>query len=281
MYIIEAHDLFYRYPGMSHDVLLDIDLTVHEGEYVVITGPSGCGKTTLCRCLNGLIPNFYGGDLRGSLVVNGLSVMSTPTSTLAQHVGLVFQDPESQLFLLTVEREIAFGLENLGLPREEIVRRVDEALDLIGISHLKDRGPYELSGGEQQKVALATCIAMRPKLLVLDEPTANLDVVSALNILRLLDDIRRKTGVTIVLVEHRLEAVATVADRFIVMDGGRIVLDGAPRDVLSDRSIESIGVGVPKVIKLYHELRGAGLLLGDIPLSPRDVRSLLLGGVLK
>jgi len=118
-------------------------------------------------------------------------------------------------------------------------------------------------------------------LLVLDEPTANLDVVSALNILRLLDDIRRKTGVTIVLVEHRLEAVATVADRFIVMDGGRIVLDGAPRDVLSDRSIESIGVGVPKVIKLYHELRGAGLSLGDIPLSPRDVKSLLLGGVLK
>ena len=281
MYIIEAHDLFYRYPGMSHDVLLDIDLTIHEGEYVVITGPSGCGKTTLCRCLNGLIPNFYGGDLRGSLVVNGLSVMSTPTSTLAQHVGLVFQDPESQLFLLTVEREIAFGLENLGLPREEIVRRVDEALDLIGISHLKDRGPYELSGGEQQKVALAACIAMRPKLLVLDEPTANLDVVSALNILHLLDDIRRKTGVTIVLVEHRLEAVATVADRFIVMDGGRIVLDGAPMDVLCDRSIESIGVGVPKVIKLYHELRGAGLLLGDIPLSPRDVRSLLLGGVLK
>ncbi|MCS7374065.1 MAG: energy-coupling factor ABC transporter ATP-binding protein [archaeon GB-1845-036] len=276
MPIIKVKGLSYRYPGSSRTVLKNITLNIDEGEYVVITGPSGCGKTTLCRCFNGLIPHFYGGNLEGEIIVNGFPVKETSTSTLAQYVGMVFQEPESQLFLLSVEREVAFGLENLGLPREEIVKRVDEALKLVGISHLRDRAPHELSGGEQQKVALAACIAMQPKILVLDEPTANLDPISAVNILNLLQSLRNKLGVTIILVEHRLEAVASVADRFIVMNDGMIVSDGDPRDVLSSTNIEGLGVGVPKVIQLYKDLKRRNVIFNLVPLTPKEVKACLM-----
>jgi len=276
MPIIRVKGLSYRYPGSSRTVLKNITLNIDEGEYVVITGPSGCGKTTLCRCFNGLIPHFYGGNLEGEIIVNGFPVKETSTSTLAQYVGMVFQEPESQLFLLSVEREVAFGLENLGLPREEIVKRVDEALKLVGISHLRDRAPHELSGGEQQKVALAACIAMQPKILVLDEPTANLDPISAVNILNLLQSLRNKLGVTIILVEHRLEAVASVADRFIVMNDGMIVSDGDPRDVLSSTNIEGLGVGVPKVIQLYKDLKRRNVIFNLVPLTPKEVKACLM-----
>ncbi|RLE48760.1 MAG: ABC transporter ATP-binding protein [Candidatus Methanomethylicota archaeon] len=276
MPIIEMSKVTYTYPGSSKPAIRSIDLSIEAGEYVVITGPSGCGKTTLCRCLNGLIPHFYRGALEGDIYVAGFSVKKTPTSTLAQMVGMVFQDPESQLFLLTVEREVAFGPENLGLPREEVRARVEEAMNLVGIAHLRDRSPHELSGGEQQKVAIAACISMKPKILVLDEPTANLDPESALHVLNLLLDLKVKLGVTIVLVEHRLEAVASVADRVVIMDRGKIVLDGHPRDVLRKPLVEAIGIGVPKVVKLYNELKKYGVNFGFTPLTPDEVRRAIL-----
>lgn len=276
MPIIELRNVSYRYPGSDRIAIRNVNLKIEAGEYVVITGPSGCGKTTLCRCFNGLIPHFYGGDLEGEVYVVGLPVKETPTSTLAQYVGMVFQDPESQLFLLTVEREVAFGPENLGLPREEIAARVEEALELIGIQHLRDRSPHELSGGEQQKVAIAACIAMKPKVLVLDEPTANLDPRSAWDILSVLSDLKRRLNVTIVLVEHRLDMVVNHADRFIVMNGGRIILDGPPRRVLLDPIVENIGVGVPKIIRLYGELKKYNVNFDFIPLSPADFRKALM-----
>ncbi|RLE51334.1 MAG: ABC transporter ATP-binding protein [Candidatus Methanomethylicota archaeon] len=276
MPIIELRRVTYTYPGSNKPAIRNVDLVIEPGEYVVITGPSGCGKTTLCRCLNGLIPHFYGGELEGEVYVSGMSVKSTPTSKLAQIVGMVFQDPESQLFLLTVEREVAFGPENLGLPRGEVRARVEEALNLVGIAHLRDRSPHELSGGEQQKVAIAACLSMKPKILVLDEPTANLDPESALHVLSLLSDLKNRLGVTIVLVEHRLEAVAPSADRVIVMDKGEVILDGAPREVLSKQVVEAIGIGVPKVVKLYNELRKYGVDFKFIPLSPSEVRKAIL-----
>jgi len=276
MPIIEMRNVTFKYQGSRNPAIRNINLSINPGEYVVITGPSGCGKTTLCRCINGLIPHFYAGELTGEIIVDGLSVKETQTNILAQRVGMVFQDPESQLFLLTVEREVAFGLENLGLPREEIISRVEEALELVGISHLRDRAPYELSGGEQQKVAIAACIAMRPKILVLDEPTANLDPESAIKILDLLLKLRRKTDVTIVLVEHRLEAITSAADRIIVMDKGQIILDGNPREVLIKPIVEAIGVGVPKVVRLYCELMKSNLRLPFTPLSPSEFRKALM-----
>jgi len=284
MAIIEVKDLSYKYPGSSKYALRDISLNIDEGEFVVITGPSGCGKTTLCRCFNGLIPHFYGGEFIGDVIVNGMSVKNTPITILSKYVGMVFQDPESQLFSLNVEREVAFGLENLGLDREEIRFRVNEVLELMGISHLRNRAPFELSGGEQQKVALAACLAMRPKILVLDEPTSHLDPVSAYSLLNLLNELKNKLKLTVVIVEHRLEALVAVCDKLIIMNEGKIVFNEDSKTVFSKENINSIkgiGIGIPKVVELYHNLLNSGFTLRNIPLSPKMFKEYLLEVVRK
>ncbi|MCS7368184.1 MAG: energy-coupling factor ABC transporter ATP-binding protein [archaeon GBS-70-058] len=284
MAIIEVKDLSYKYPGSSKYALRDISLNIDEGEFVVITGPSGCGKTTLCRCFNGLIPHFYGGEFIGDVIVNGMSVKNTPITILSKYVGMVFQDPESQLFSLNVEREVAFGLENLGLDREEIRFRVNEVLELMGISHLRNRAPFELSGGEQQKVALAACLAMRPKILVLDEPTSHLDPVSAYSLLNLLNELKNKLKLTVVIVEHRLEALVAICDKLIIMNEGKIVFNEDPKTVFSKENINSIkgiGIGIPKVVELYHNLLNSGFALRNIPLSPKMFKEYLLEVVRK
>lgn len=262
MAIIEVKGLCYTYPESESPSLIDVNFKAEPGEFVLVTGPSGCGKTTFCRALNGLIPNSYGGDFKGVVVVDGLLTTSTPVYELAQRVGLVFQNPENELFCTTVEREVAFGPENLALPREEIAMRVEEALEIVGISHLKEKSPEELSGGEQQKVAIAALLAMKPKVLVLDEPTANLDPVSAKSVLELMHRLN-KNGVTIILVEHRLEMVSHLVDRCVVFDGGRIVADGSPREVLYSDKVSELGVGLPKVVQVSKRLSS---LIGE-PLS--------------
>src|SRR5437867_326586 len=173
--VIAARGLGFKYAGSALPTLENIDFSIGRGEFILLTGPSGCGKTTLCRCLNGLIPNFYQGEVTGDLLVDGLSVTSQLTSELSRKVGYVFQNPENQLFALTVEKDIAFGPENLGLSREEIRQRVDEAMNVTGTLPLRDLAPYELSGGQQQRVALAGVLAMKPSVIVLDEPTSFLD----------------------------------------------------------------------------------------------------------
>lgn len=253
MAIIEVSNLSYTYPDSSTPSLVDVNFKAEPGEFILITGPSGCGKTTFCRALNGLIPNSYGGEFRGSVVVDGLSTASTPVYELAQRVGLVFQNPENELFCTSVEREVAFGPENLALPREEIAMRVEEALETVGILHLRDKSPEELSGGEQQKVAIAALLAMKPKVLVLDEPTANLDPASAKSVLELMHKLN-KSGVTVILVEHRLEMVSHMADRCVVFEGGKIVADGSPIDVLYSDKVAELGIGIPKVVLVAKQL---------------------------
>ncbi|MEJ5292354.1 MAG: ABC transporter ATP-binding protein [Candidatus Methanosuratincola sp.] len=255
MAIIEVKGLCYTYPESETPSLIDVNFKAEPGEFVLVTGPSGCGKTTFCRALNGLIPNSYGGDFKGTVVVDGLLTTSTPVYELAQRVGLVFQNPENELFCTTVEREVAFGPENLALPREEIAMRVEEALEIVGISHLKEKSPEELSGGEQQKVAIAALLAMKPKVLVLDEPTANLDPVSAKSVLELMNSLN-ENGVTVILVEHRLEMVSHLVDRCVVFEGGRIVADGSPREVLYSDKVSELGVGLPKVVQVSKRLSG-------------------------
>ncbi|MEM2125229.1 MAG: ABC transporter ATP-binding protein [Candidatus Methanosuratincola sp.] len=253
MAIIEVKGLCYTYPESESPSLIDVNFKAEPGEFVLVTGPSGCGKTTFCRALNGLIPNSYGGDFKGEVIVDGLLTTSTPVYELAQRVGLVFQNPENELFCTTVEREVAFGPENLALPREEIAMRVEEALEIVCISHLKEKSPEELSGGEQQKVAIAALLAMKPKVLVLDEPTANLDPVSAKSVLELMHRLN-KNGVTVILVEHRLEMVSHLVDRCVVFEGGRIVADGSPREVLYSDKVSELGVGLPKVVQVSKRL---------------------------
>jgi energy-coupling factor transporter ATPase len=278
--IVEIRNLSYSYPGLNKPALINIDLTIEKGDFIILTGPSGCGKTTLCRCLNGLIPHFYNGDLTGDVIVTGLSVKDNPTSKIAQHVGFVFQNPENQLFALSVEKDIAFGLENLAVPRNEIRKHVDHALDLIGITNLRDSAPYELSGGQKQRVAIACILAMHPELMILDEPTSFLDPVAAKNLFEIIYALNKELGLTIILVEHRLDLLCTYANRVIIMDEGKVKADGIPRDILSSKEVLSLGIGIPKITKLYLELKASGIHLGDPPISvneiAQEIRTLML-----
>src|SRR6266851_5348365 len=265
--VITAHGLGFKYSGSASPAIENVELSLRTGEFVLLTGPSGCGKTTLCRCFNGLIPNFYQGEIAGDLLVEGVSVTSQLTSELSRKVGYVFQNPENQLFALTVEKDIAFGPENLGLSREEIRRRVDWAMDATGTQGLKDLAPYELSGGQQQRVALAGVLAMKPSVIVLDEPTSFLDPRTAEEIMGAVDDLRQEHNVAVVVVEHRLDLVARFANRIVVMDRGKIVDDGSLGEVL-DRDYErlsALGIGVPKVSLLWALLRGDHLVTGSLP----------------
>lgn len=276
MSIIETESLTYTYPSGTKPSIRDVSIKIDKGEFVLITGPSGCGKTTLCRCFNGLIPHFYQGELKGEITVAGLRISEQPIYEMAKHVGLVFQNPENQLFALSVEKDVAFGLENLGVPREEMRKRVDWALNLTGIYDLRERAPHELSGGQQQRVAIASVLAMQPEIIVLDEPTSFLDPLGAKKIFEVIYDLNRKLGITVVLVEHRLDLTARYANHIAVMDDGKIVLDGEPREILSSEQARLIGVGIPKPTRLYQILRKDRVSLSNtIPLSSDEMAVIL------
>ena len=260
MAAISARNLSFKYAGAEKPSMEDVTFSIDQGSFTILTGPSGCGKTTLCRCLNGLIPNFYSGELSGELVVDGVNVEGKATAELATHIGFVFQNPENQLFSLSVERDVGFGLENLSVPREEALRRVEWAMRATGIYELREKAPHELSGGQQQRAAIAGVLAMRPNILVLDEPTSFLDPKSAEEIVAVIAKLGRDLGLTILLVEHRLDIVSRYADRVIVMDLGKIRLDGPPREVYNDQA-RLIGIGLPRVTMLFHLLRSDGINL--------------------
>jgi energy-coupling factor transporter ATP-binding protein EcfA2 len=268
--IVETKGLTYTYPIGTKPAFEDVSIEIQKGEFVILTGPSGCGKTTLCRCFNGLIPHFYNGEIKGEATVAGLRTTEHPIHELAQHVGLVFQDPENQLFSLSVEKDVGFGLENLGTAREEIRRKVDWALKITGTYELKDRAPYELSGGQQQRVAIASVLAMQPEVIVLDEPTSFLDPLGAKTIFEVISNLNKNLGITIILVEHRLDLAARYANRVIIMDKGKIVLNGDPRVVFSSDEAQTIGVGVPKVAMLFQFLKTHGVALSRVPLSSEE-----------
>jgi energy-coupling factor transporter ATPase len=281
MAIIETKNVSYTYPGASNPSISDVSMKVEKGEFVLITGPSGCGKTTLCRCFNGLIPHFYQGELKGEVTVAGMDVTQHQTHEMAKHVGLVFQNPENQLFALSVEKDVAFGLENLGFPREEMRKRVDWALNLTDIYDLRERSPHEVSGGQQQRVAIAAVLAMQPEIIVLDEPTSFLDPLSAEKIFDVIYELNQKIGITVVLVEHRLDLTAKYANHILIMDEGKVCFDGAPREILSTEETRLIGVGIPKATLLYQMLKKEGVNLGDVTPLSSDELSALLRGVLE
>ncbi|MCK4478004.1 ATP-binding cassette domain-containing protein [Candidatus Bathyarchaeota archaeon] len=281
MAVIKAKGLTYTYPNATKPAIQEISLKIEKGEFVILTGPSGCGKTTLCRCLNGLIPHFYQGDLKGEIQVVGLDVADTPIHKLASHVGLVFQNPENQLFALSVEKDVAFGLENLGVPREKMRKQVDWALETAGIYDLRERAPHELSGGQQQRVTIASIIAMHPEIMVLDEPTSFLDPLGAQKIFKVIDELNKSLGMTVILVEHRLDLAARYANHVIVMDKGEIVLDGDPRTVLNSQKARLLGVGIPKATRLYQILKEEnGLSTEKVPVTADEI-AVLLREVLK
>ena len=273
--IIEARNLTYTYPSATKPAIKDVSLTIEKGEFVILTGPSGCGKTTLCRCFNGLIPHFYSGQLDGQMTVVDLKVGERQISELAQHVGLVFQNPENQLFALSVEKDVAFGLENLGKPRDEIRKQVDWALQITGIEELRERAPHELSGGQQQRVAIACVLAMQPSIMVFDEPTSFLDPLGAQKIFEVINELNKKLGITVILVEHRLDLASKYADHVIIMDEGRIALDGNPQGIFNSEKARLIGVGIPKATQLWQQLQASGISLKGTPTSSEEAAQLL------
>ncbi len=274
MPLIELKDFSFKYYGADTLALKKINLTIEEGEYVVITGPSGCGKTTLCRTINALVPQFHRGYIAGNVVVDGQNTREHTVADLSSIAGLVFQQPENQLVTLNVEKEIAFGPENLGVDPKEIRRRVEELIDLLDLEHLREKHPHEMSGGEQQRVAIAATLALKPKILVADEPTSNLDPNSAEIILDIISSLNKR-DMTVILVEHRLDLVSKDASRIILMDKGSIVADGAPRDVLVHDHCQEIGVGIPKATLVYKRLREHGIELNSVPLSGDELAELV------
>ncbi|MDR0471944.1 MAG: ATP-binding cassette domain-containing protein [Nitrososphaerota archaeon] len=282
MALIETRNLTYTYPGISKPSIEDVSIQIEKGEFVLITGPSGCGKTTLCRCFNGLVPHFYQGEIKGDITVAGINTLDHHTYELAKHVGLVFQNPENQLFALSIEKDVAFGLENVGVSREEMRQKVDWALHQTGIYDIRDRSPHEISGGQQQRVAIASVLAMEPEIIVLDEPTSFLDPLSAEKIFEVIYKLNQEQGITVVLVEHRLDLTAKYTNHLIVMDQGKVCLEGNPRDILSKEETSRIGVGIPKATQLYQMLTKEGHNLGNrTPLCSEELADQILEALVR
>jgi len=222
-----------------------LSLSIQTGEFVLVTGPSGCGKSTLLRALAGLIPHASLAHMTGSVVVDGLNTQEHPLPLLAGHVGLVFQNPATQLFCLRVEEEVAFGPRNLGLPPDEVARRVEAALNAAGLEHLRGRRVNTLSDGEKQRLAIAAVLAMAPRILILDEPTSNLDMVGTRQVLSTLERLRRQSS-TVIIAEHKTGEVSQLADRVLILEEGVPVADGPPEDVFARRALlHRLGVRHP------------------------------------
>ena len=230
MEAVTLTDVGYRYPRRERAALRGVDLRIEAGELVLLLGDSGSGKSTLLRAMLGLVPHFHGGELSGRVVTDGLDTRDHRPGEIARHAGLVFQDPEAQMVMRTALREAGFGLENMGWPAADIAARAQEALMVTGASALAERPAEQLSGGEQQRLAIASVVSMGQRVLLLDEPTSQLDPVAAEELLGLVVRVNRDRGTTVVLAEHRTGRIFDEADRVIVMDAGRIVIDAAPAD---------------------------------------------------
>ncbi len=258
--MITFEHVSYAYPGTARPALQDVSLYLPQGALALVMGPSGAGKSTLLRCINGLVPHFSGGALQGTLTVDGLDPVRATPQVMSRHVGFVFQDPEAQFVVDRVEDEIAFALENIALPRQEMRVRVEEALDLMDLSPLRERRLETLSGGERQRVAIAAALALRPRILVLDEPTSQLDPQSADDVLHALTRLNNDLGLTIVLAEHRLERVLPFVDSLVCLSqGGSLFASGPPRQVLRRLDL------VPPLVTL-----GKALGWDPLPLTIKD-----------
>ncbi|OIQ08299.1 putative HMP/thiamine import ATP-binding protein YkoD [Moorella thermoacetica] len=269
MPLFQSENLIYYYPDREKPALKDINLRIEEGEFLLITGGSGSGKSTLARVLAGLIPDFYGGRFGGKVYFQGRDMGQINRRKLAREVGMVFQDPEKQLVMTSVEAEIAFGLENLGLPPAEMSRRVAEALSFLDLTEVRQEFTAHLSGGQKQKLALAAILAMQPRVLVLDEPTSQLDPVAAEEFLNLVKRLNEEMGLTIILIEQRLERCYHLADRVVFMEDGQIKYEGTPEQ-LARWAVQRDIPFVPPVARIF-----ARIGFPSIPVTVKEGRRLL------
>jgi energy-coupling factor transporter ATP-binding protein EcfA2 len=260
MAIINLQNVTYKYPLTHSPALRDISLQVEEGEFVAVVGPNGAGKSTLCYTLAGFVPHFFKGELSGTVEVAGVESHNSTLSEMVLNVGLAFQNPFNQISgaKYTVFEELAFGLENIGIPREEMKARVEDAMKLTGINELADRSPYSLSGGQQQRVALTSILVMQPKVLVLDEPTSQMDPIGTREVFGVIRTMAER-GMTVILVEHKVEWIAQFADRVIALKEGQILLDGPPSEVLTSPRLPQNGFGVSRYTSVARKAQEIGL----------------------
>jgi energy-coupling factor transport system ATP-binding protein len=280
---LRAEDVSFAYLGAARAALRHVDLGVAPGEVVLITGASGCGKSTLALALCGLIPSRVHGELRGRVTFGGSPLTGLKPHEASQLVGMVFQNPNLQLINQTVQSEVAFGPENLALPQPEIAARVQWCLDVTGMAGMRTASVITLSGGQKQRTAIAATLAMRPRVLVLDEPLSDLDPVGAQEVLATLQRLARHGGTGVVIIEHRVDEVAPWADRVVLMDDGRVVLDRSPRAAWAEHGPWlAAGVGIPDIVRLAHAVPGA--FVSRLPLSVEeavaDVRGTWFTGAL-
>lgn len=253
--MIELKNVSFKYELQEEKTIKNLDLYVKQGEFVGIIGKNGSGKTTLCNIIRGIIPDFVQGTITGSISIDNKNINDIERGEMAELVGFVFQNPFSQISGIkkTVFEEIAYGLENLGVPREEIRQRVTDVIKLLKIEDLQDKNPNELSGGQSQRVAIASIIVMNPKVLIFDEPTSQLDPLGTEEIFDILKLLKSQNK-TIILVEHKIDLIAEYADRVVVMDDGQIIFNGETHEILSDKKIEDHNVSMPIVSKLAYKL---------------------------
>ena len=261
--VIEVRDLAFCYKGASKAAIHDINLDIVDGLFVGITGAAGAGKSTLTYALNGIVPHCYAGDFYGSVRIDGLDTAETRLTDISRLVGSVCQDVDSQMVSSVVEDEMLFGLENFAVAHDEVLPRIDEALRSMGIANLKECSISSLSGGQKQKVAIASILVLRPRVLVLDEPTAELDPASSLNVFELLRDCARQSGTTVIAVEQKIALLSEFCDMLLIMEDGGIRFQGSPDEVLEhSEELLAMGVNCPRSTTLVNRLRARNLYRG-------------------
>ena len=277
MNLVKFDNFYYRYKGNEEYALNNINLNIEdiENKFILLCGETGSGKTSLIRCMNGLIPQFYAGFYKGKVFIQGKDTTETPIADLSTEVGIVFQNPENQLISMNVEHEIAFGLENLGVPPKEISYRIKESASLTEIEHILDKAPFELSGGEQQRVAIASILVLEPKILILDEPTALLDPYMARKIINLLQEIKGEKNITVLISEHRLDLILPFADQLILMKNGGVIEHGSCEKVINGENFQNLRLNKPIIYSIFNKLKKENLYNKNIPTSiPEAIKSL-------
>lgn len=276
--MIHIQDFTFRYRESERPVVEDITLEIPAGTFAGITGAAGSGKSTLTYAMNGIIPHCYPGDFYGSVMVDGMDTCEVSLTDLSQVVGSVCQDIDSQIVTSIVEDEILYGLENFGVPHDQIEARVAEVLDAMGIADLRERTIASLSGGQKQKVAIASVLALHPKVLVLDEPTAELDPASSRQVFELLAAYARDHGTTVVVVEQKIALLSEFADLLVIVDEGHVRFADAPREVLAhSEELLELGVNCPRSTTLMNRLGQAGIYDGPVCCDVREASEAILG----
>ena len=273
----KIENVSYKYPLEEKQTLKNINIEIKKGEFWAVIGKNGSGKTTFCNMLRRFVPDFYKGELTGKITLEDKELKDYSQKELVQKIGFVFQNPFTQISGVkdTVFEEIAYGLENLGLEKEEIISKVEKILKLLEIEKLRERNPYDLSGGQKQRVALASIIAMNPDILVIDEPTSQLDPKGTEDIFKIIN-LMANEGKTIILVEHKLELIAEYAENILVLDEGEIILNGKAEEVLNNKILLEKEIGMTQYSMLAYELEKAGKVeFEEIPITKEKILELL------